>query len=102
MLSYWFALNFAESDQPSMALVTDYCRTLIEGRRRSDGVLLFFILFAVTALLSWRIWRFTIKPLLWPSEIKDLPYWVPCMRYHDRTPGIKSCTEHLQIIANIN
>ncbi len=29
-------------------------------------------------LLSWRIWRFTILPILRPDDPKELPYWVPC------------------------
>ncbi|KAL8977952.1 MAG: hypothetical protein Q9205_006351 [Flavoplaca limonia] len=28
-------------------------------------------------LLSWRIWRFTITPWLYPNDPKELPYWVP-------------------------
>lgn len=29
------------------------------------------------AFLSWRLWRFTIRPRLYPSEPKELPYWIP-------------------------
>ncbi|KAM4064610.1 cytochrome p450 [Hirsutella rhossiliensis] len=29
-------------------------------------------------LVLWRTWKFTLRPLLWPSEPKNLPYWVPC------------------------
>ncbi|MCJ1475921.1 hypothetical protein MMC13_004585 [Lambiella insularis] len=28
-------------------------------------------------LLAWRLWRFTIAPLLWPDEPKTLPYYFP-------------------------
>ncbi|KAF4634720.1 hypothetical protein G7Y89_g3382 [Cudoniella acicularis] len=28
-------------------------------------------------LLLWRLWRFTIAPMLWPNEPKPLPYWIP-------------------------
>lgn len=27
--------------------------------------------------LSWRIWRFTIRPSFRPNEPKELPYWIP-------------------------
>jgi hypothetical protein len=30
-----------------------------------------------SGLLIWRLWRFTLYPLLHPSEPKELPYWVP-------------------------
>jgi hypothetical protein len=29
------------------------------------------------ALLSWRTWKFTLRPLLYPNEPQDLPYWLP-------------------------
>ncbi|PSN62499.1 cytochrome P450 [Corynespora cassiicola Philippines] len=28
-------------------------------------------------LVTWRIWRFTVCPVLWPKEPKELPYWIP-------------------------
>lgn len=28
-------------------------------------------------LLLWRLWRFTVAPVLWPHDPKELPYWVP-------------------------
>lgn len=27
--------------------------------------------------LLWRLWAFTLKPMLRPDEPKPLPYWVP-------------------------
>lgn len=30
--------------------------------------------------LGWRIWRFTILPLIYPKEPKELPYWIPSKR----------------------
>ncbi|KAI0409838.1 cytochrome P450 [Xylaria palmicola] len=27
--------------------------------------------------LGWRLWRFTIRPTLWPDEPRVLPYWFP-------------------------
>lgn len=29
------------------------------------------------ALLVWRLWRFTILPILRPREPRELPYWIP-------------------------
>lgn len=31
------------------------------------------------ALLLWRFWSFTICPLLYPDEPKDIPYWTPVL-----------------------
>ncbi|KAL4959538.1 cytochrome P450 [Aspergillus stella-maris] len=32
---------------------------------------------AVLAILMWRIWRFTVQPILHPEEPKEVPYWIP-------------------------
>lgn len=29
-------------------------------------------------LLLWRLWRFTVEPLIYPNEPKTYPYWIPC------------------------
>ena len=34
-------------------------------------------LIIVLPLLLWRIWTFTILPVLHPDEPKQIPYWVP-------------------------
>ena len=31
------------------------------------------------ALLLWRVWSFTIRPLLHPDEPKEIPYWTPVL-----------------------
>lgn len=31
--------------------------------------------------ISWRVWRFTILPLLRPKDPVELPYWIPCKAY---------------------
>lgn len=33
-------------------------------------------------LLLWRLYMFTIRPLLWPEEIEYLPYWIPGTDIH--------------------
>ncbi|KAH8699446.1 cytochrome P450, partial [Phaeosphaeriaceae sp. PMI808] len=30
-------------------------------------------------LLSWRLWKFTIAPALYPDRVKELPYWIPIL-----------------------
>jgi hypothetical protein len=29
------------------------------------------------ALVAWRIYRFTIVPMMYPDDPKELPYWIP-------------------------
>ncbi|KAL4918995.1 cytochrome P450 [Aspergillus aurantiobrunneus] len=43
---------------------------------------------AVLCILAWRLWRFTIRPLLHPDEPKEVPYWIPCIKQfdHSRSP----------------
>jgi hypothetical protein len=31
----------------------------------------------IVLLLAWRIWRFTITPIIYPDDPKELPYWIP-------------------------
>jgi hypothetical protein len=35
-------------------------------------------LISLILLLSWRIWRFTMLPVLRPDDPKEVPYWIPC------------------------
>ena len=30
------------------------------------------------AFFTWRLWKFSLRPRLWPSEPLELPYWLPC------------------------
>ncbi|TGJ84268.1 hypothetical protein E0Z10_g4481 [Xylaria hypoxylon] len=39
---------------------------------------MFVALWPLLALLCWRLLRFTLLPLLHPSEPKEVPYWIPC------------------------
>ncbi|KAI0015223.1 putative cytochrome p450 [Xylariomycetidae sp. FL0641] len=36
-----------------------------------------FISLLLISWLAWRVWRFTITPLLFPGSPKELPYWIP-------------------------
>lgn len=40
---------------------------------------LFALVGAPLFLLSWRMWRFTIVPILYPNDPKELPYWIPVL-----------------------
>jgi hypothetical protein len=31
----------------------------------------------LATLLAWRLWRFTIRPTLYPNDPKEYPYWLP-------------------------
>lgn len=37
-----------------------------------------------SVLLVWRIWRFTISPLLHPEEPQEVPYWIPFLGHARR------------------
>ena len=54
-------------------------QTALERLRRHSEINLVPWLICVVGLLSWRLWRFTIVPLLAPTEPRELPYWIPCM-----------------------
>lgn len=50
-------------------------------------------LFCVISLVVWRIYRFTIVPILHPDEPRELPYWAPRMsmsRYSSCGPGART------------
>ncbi|KAI0885806.1 putative cytochrome p450 [Annulohypoxylon maeteangense] len=36
------------------------------------------IVFSLITLFTWRVWRFTVSPMLNPSHPKEFPSWVPC------------------------
>ncbi|KAL4881731.1 cytochrome P450 [Aspergillus karnatakaensis] len=35
---------------------------------------------AVLYLITWRVWRFTVRPSLNPEEPEEVPYWIPCIK----------------------
>ena len=37
------------------------------------GLFIFLVLY-----LSWRLWRFTIIPMIRPHDPKEVPYLIPC------------------------
>lgn len=37
-----------------------------------------YLIPVLLALLAWRVWNFTLRPLMKPDELHHLPYWVPC------------------------
>ncbi|RWA06506.1 hypothetical protein EKO27_g8601 [Xylaria grammica] len=42
-------------------------------------VLVRVVLYVLLALISWRTWKFTVSPLLYPDLPKEYPYWLPFM-----------------------
>jgi hypothetical protein len=36
--------------------------------------------FFILSWVSWRLWRFNIRPALHPQEPKEMPYWIPGTR----------------------
>ncbi len=50
---------------------------LLVERLLSYSTTLSISLALLAVLLLWRIWTFTILPILHPDEPKELPYWTP-------------------------
>ncbi|CAD6446126.1 2e5bed58-8b25-417b-ab5c-118505115baa [Sclerotinia trifoliorum] len=50
---------------------------MLLGSSKLGLVLVVLLLLPSTTLVLWRLWAFTIKPILHPSEPKELPYWIP-------------------------
>lgn len=43
-----------------------------------DSTTLIVLLIGAGLLLTWRLWRFSLFPRLYPNEPKEAPYWIPC------------------------
>lgn len=57
---------------------------VISGLSTLNETLLYTLQLAILfagSLLLWRLWRFTLMPMLKPNEPKELPYWIPCMQH---------------------
>lgn len=54
----------------------------------------------LSAWLLWRLWRFTILPMLYPDDPKELPYWIPseykCRKYTITSSSEQPATNSLQ------
>ena len=56
-------------------------RALSAAQAQLSGPAIGFVLFLLTLFLVWtfwRVWKFTIYPLLHREEPKFLPYCIPC------------------------
>ncbi|KAL8783070.1 MAG: hypothetical protein Q9213_004882 [Squamulea squamosa] len=42
-------------------------------------ILVFAVATALSTLVIWRLWRFTISPWLHPQDPRELPYWIPVL-----------------------
>jgi hypothetical protein len=49
---------------------------LTEWSRQDYSVIIIPFSLALIYMI-WRLWKFTLKPLLRPDEPKELPYWIP-------------------------
>lgn len=73
-----------------MTCVCQYCRKLPATRgyentyiqivklAKWSNPIVIVILAATILWIAWRIWTFTIKPLLNPKEPREMPYSIPC------------------------
>ena len=57
-------------------ILDDFSLVAFTSRLHDDILLLVFIL-VVSALLSWRVIKFTILPRWFKDDPKELPYWIP-------------------------
>ncbi|KAJ2997402.1 hypothetical protein NUW58_g666 [Xylaria curta] len=58
-------------------------------------------LWPLLALVCWRLWRFTLRPLLNPSEPKEVPYWMPYLGhissfFRDYNKALDDARQHFQ------
>jgi hypothetical protein len=60
-----------------MADMTGVLAAIGEITQRDYGTVLSAIYLALFALGIWRLSRFTIIPLFYPNDPKELPYWIP-------------------------
>ncbi|KAM0247338.1 hypothetical protein ACHAQJ_009895 [Trichoderma viride] len=44
-----------------------------------DNVGLVIVAVALISIWFWRLWRFTVLPLMYPDDPKELPYWIPIL-----------------------
>jgi len=63
--------------QPSLMMLA----TILDLSRSSRTFVAFEFVFSIPIVvyLLWRLWEFTIRPLLHPDEPRELPYTIPCM-----------------------
>ena len=76
MLFNWASLIVQNLRNPTSLYLYD-----VRVQLSHPAYLLIFSL--VVTWLGWRCWRFTITPLLYPNEIKELPYWIPCKSFRN-------------------
>lgn len=41
-------------------------------------VILVASFFLLCAWIAWSVYRFRMRPVLYPDEVPELPYWIPC------------------------
>lgn len=62
---------------------------------------LMILAIVLVLFFAWRVWRFTIEPMMKPGEPRELPYWIPCERF-GRKENLSFCpiyfTNHLFVM----
>ncbi|KND88582.1 7-alpha-hydroxycholest-4-en-3-one 12-alpha-hydroxylase [Tolypocladium ophioglossoides CBS 100239] len=71
------------STPDSEAIRSDDPSTLVHTVYGSAGILdvsssrLLAVVFSLSLLVLWRLWRFTVLPMLYPDQPKEFPHWIP-------------------------
>ncbi|UNI23244.1 hypothetical protein JDV02_009077 [Purpureocillium takamizusanense] len=58
-------------------MLSDPIYAVVDLFTRETAIVIVPLLGLAVALLCWRLWRFTIMPLMNPTAPKELPYWIP-------------------------
>jgi len=72
------ALQPANYEFTQAAMLSESVSAVVDLLTRETAFSLLPFLGVGAALLCWRLWRFTIMPVMNPSAPKELPYWIPC------------------------
>ncbi|KAL4947593.1 putative cytochrome P450 [Aspergillus filifer] len=54
------------------------------------------------SLITWRLWRFTISPALYPEDPREVPYWIPKRNRGKEPFAITFAGQTLYIISDFN
>ena len=64
--------------------------SFISATAATYGSTVRLLLISSAALLTWRLWKFSLWPLFHPKEIPYLPYWIPCKSNTDKHLGVSA------------
>lgn len=75
--STWLRLELPKKGSQHLSPLLDHGRTTFMQALRGSYVGINIAAASLLTLLLWRLWRFTIRPLLNPHQPRELPYWIP-------------------------